>query len=268
MFLGFTLGPQDLITYSNTEAKYYLHDFDGTELASFRTSTAFPGNNFIPNGLQGWQPLPDGQRVFVSEGNQTRLFNRAGVEYGTYAGYGIGLSPDGQAIATYFAEENVSRLVNFEGEELASYQGFVMAFTPDGQQVITSSKGETYVYDLDGTELALLPGNFRQLMPDEGKIIATSPDGETTILHTLDGSETILYRGGAPQLLAKQEVLVTGSLFEQDTYQPQTYFYSIEGAELAVMPGTLGGISPDGEMIAVYSSEDSRTNIYRVSVRN
>ncbi|MEM6521283.1 MAG: WD40 repeat domain-containing protein [Cyanobacteria bacterium P01_C01_bin.70] len=264
LYYGLILGPGDIVTHSYTAGRYYLHDLNGTEIASF------------PGDIEGWVAMPDNQSVLVSQGEQTRWFDRNGVELATYPGHGSGALPDGQAIflSSSYPEDS-SRLVSLDGEEIASYTGRFPTLTPDNQRVVIRSfRDDTIrIYRLDGTEIAAIPGNFWEFSPDGKSIIVSSygqdnPEEQKSRLYTLEGAEIATYMGTFKAFWPDSNIVVTSTSSRQPdtrTLFIETHLHSLEGELLATVVGSFGGISPNQELLAVSPNSSPRvTNLYRI----
>ncbi|MEL6401409.1 MAG: hypothetical protein AAFO87_08400 [Cyanobacteria bacterium J06607_6] len=271
-FYGLTPEQNSLITYSESEQKFHVFDFEGTLVVSFPAASVediYPQLEFTP----------DRERVVIRTGaspeeTRSHIFDRNGVEQATFPGLyrGILAHNDGLILISYDAEGlAVSRLVRFNGEELASFKGYMTAFTPDGK-VVTADFNATQVYQADGTEIATLPGTFVKFTSDG---VVTSEFGNG-YLYDLEGTELSTYVGGYTEFWAEQQLIVTSSAFDEDV----TRFYHVDGTEIASLPETfrppyiadlqavlIGQYPPNyrrqfDDRVVTYSFDDHRTDVY------
>ena len=121
--------------------------------------------------------------------------------------------------------------LNLTLEEIASFPGNFNSFTPDGQGLVTyeydSEGGQTRIFDINGTELALFT-NTRITFAPNSQIMALSTseaqrsssnsnsnsnsdsDVEySTHLMAPDGTEVASFQGGLPQFVFNEPRLIT-----------------------------------------------------------
>lgn len=175
------------------------------------------------------QFMPHSDRFVTSPfgKNGVRLHDENGVVIATMPGLLVGISVEGDRIATTIWINNVTEqtthLFDAMGNLIAIIPGEFQGFSPHASNLLVFDEDEqmTHLYDQHGQPLAQLNGRIRNISNQGDRIATTQPDNSSALSRYT------------------------------------SYLYDAQGQEIAAIPGWLYSFSEDGTRFAVNTQDSS-----------
>lgn len=258
--------PTELLT--NTTSQSHLYGLDGTLQASMTGEfSAF---------IAIRPPIEAGIITSDQQSLQSWLYNSQGVQESALEGSFIAFTPDGQSFFTY--SDGTSHLYRLDSDltnngyssyDSTHFEGMLLGITTNAQQLVTANLSQvhdspqSWLYSINGTNLANLDGIFVGFISDEQRIV-TSQFGIEDLLWLTPTTYSIYdLTGGLQATLTGQLLGLTqsgrqGLVMYADG--KTTLYDSFDGTERAVFEGRVLGFTRDETGVFLTTEDTAEEN--------